>query len=136
MLEIRVLGGLEVIRDGAPATLPPSRKARALLAYLALTGSPHRREQLCEMFWDLPDDPRGALRWCLSKIRPLVDEAAFPRLIADRQSVELRTEALDIDFFSVKICAGVTAAALAEPGASGIVVPRAVVGRSRATGKQ
>ena len=63
MLEIRVLGALEVIRDGAPATLVASRKTRALLAYLALTRSPHRREQLCEMFWDVPDDPRGALRW-------------------------------------------------------------------------
>jgi DNA-binding SARP family transcriptional activator len=51
VLEIRVLGGLEVIRDGAPATLVASRKTRALLAYLALTRSPHRREQLCEMFY-------------------------------------------------------------------------------------
>ena len=74
MIEIRVLGGLEVIRDGEPVPLPPSRKTRALLAYLVLTGRPHRREQLCEMFWDVPDDPRGALRWSLSKIRPLVDE--------------------------------------------------------------
>ncbi len=114
MLEIRVLGGLEVIRDGVPATLPPSRKTRALLAYLALTRCPHRREQLCEMFWDVPDDPRGALRWSLSKIRPLVDEPAFPRLLADRQSVELRTEALDIDFFTVEICADVKTAATGD----------------------
>ena len=71
MLEVRVLGELEVIRDGAPVTLPPSRKTRALLAYLALTRAKHRREELCEMFWDVPDDPRGALRWSLSKIRPL-----------------------------------------------------------------
>jgi TolB-like protein len=111
VLEIRVLGGLEVIRDGAPATLPPSRKTRALLAYLALTGCPHRREQLCEMFWDLPDDPRGALRWSLSKIRPLVDDPAHPRLVADRQDVELRSEALDIDFFSAQVCAGAKAPA-------------------------
>jgi TolB-like protein/Flp pilus assembly protein TadD len=111
VLEIRVLGGLEVIRDGAPATLPPSRKTRALLAYLALTRCPHRREQLCEMFWDVPDDPRGALRWSLSKIRPLVDDPAYPRLVADRQDVELRSEALDIDFFSARVCAGAKAAA-------------------------
>ena len=110
MLEIRVLGGLEVIRDGVTAPLPPSRKTRALLAYLALTRRPHRREQLCEMFWDVPDDPRGALRWSLSKIRPLVDELEFPRLIADRQTVELLTEALDIDFFSARVCAGDKAA--------------------------
>ena len=60
MLELRVLGELEVIRDGAPAMLPPSRKTRALLAYLALTRHKHRRERLCEIFWDVPDDPRGA----------------------------------------------------------------------------
>ena len=105
VLEIRVLGGLEVIRDGAPATLPPSRKTRALLAYLALTQSPHRREELCEMFWDVPDDPRGALRWSLSKIRPVVDDLGYPRLVADRHSVELRTEALDIDLATAKACA-------------------------------
>src|SRR6516165_7185797 len=92
VLEIRVLGTLEVIRDGTAAPLPPSRKTRALLAYLALTRCPHRREQLCEMFWEVPDDPRGALRWSLSKIRPLVNEPALSRLIADRHGVELRTE--------------------------------------------
>ena len=114
MLEIKVLGGFEVIRDGALANLPPSRKTRALLAYLALTRSPHRREQLCEMFWDVPDDPRGSLRWSLSKIRPLVDEPGFPRLAADRQSVELRTEAVEIDFYSAQVCAGAKAAATGD----------------------
>ena len=102
MLEIRVLGGLDVRRDGVTAMLPPSRKTRALLAYLALTRTSHRREELCEMFWDVPDDPRGSLRWSLSKIRPLVDEPAFPRLVADRQSVELRTNGLDLDLFAAQ----------------------------------
>ena len=111
MLEIRVLGGLEVVRDGVPATLPPSRKTRALLAYLALARGRHRREQLCEMFWDIPDDPRGSLRWSLSKIRPIVDEISVPRLLADRQSVELRTEAIDVDFLAAQSCAGLTGAA-------------------------
>jgi TolB-like protein/Tfp pilus assembly protein PilF len=114
VLEIHVLGGLEVIRDGAPAMLVPSRKTRALLAYLVLTRCPHRREQLCEMFWDVPDDPRGALRWSLSKIRPLVDEPARPRLLADRQTVELYTEGLDVDFFSAVACADAKAAATDE----------------------
>jgi len=60
----------------------------------------------------VPDDPRGSLRWSLSKIRPLVDDPAFPRLVADRQSVELRTDALDIDFFSAQVCADDRAAAI------------------------
>jgi TolB-like protein len=114
VLEIRVLGGLDVIRDGATVTLPPSRKTRALLAYLALTRSSHRREELCEIFWDVPDDPRGALRWSLSKIRPVVDEPAFPRLAADRQSIELRTDALEIDFFSAQACAAEKAASIGD----------------------
>jgi hypothetical protein len=64
-LEIRVLGDFAVARDGAPIHLPPSRKTRALLAYLAIDGRKHRRERLCELFWEVPDDPRGALRWSL-----------------------------------------------------------------------
>ena len=102
MLEIRVLGTLEVIRDGTNTTLPPSRKTRALLGYLTLTRRPQRRQELCEMFWDVPDDPRAALRWSLSKIRPLVDELAVTRLVADRYSVELRTEAREVDLFTAQ----------------------------------
>jgi TolB-like protein/DNA-binding SARP family transcriptional activator len=110
VLELRVLGELEVVRDGTPVMLPPSRKTRALLAYLALTRHKHRRERLCEIFWDVPDDPRGALRWSLSKIRPFVDDPACPRLVADRQTVELLTEAVDIDFFAAQTCADAEAA--------------------------
>jgi hypothetical protein len=36
-LEIRVLGDLAVLRNGENVCLPPSRKTRALLAYLAVT---------------------------------------------------------------------------------------------------
>ena len=79
-LEVHLLGGLEVRRGGAPAPLPPSKKTRALLAYLAATGRAHSREHLCGMFWDGPDDPRAALRWSLSKLRPLVDDDAAVRL--------------------------------------------------------
>ena len=114
MLEIKVLGDLQVLRDGTAMALPPSRKTRALLAYLALTRCPHRREQLCDMFWDVPDDPRGSLRWSLSKIRPLVDDPALPRLLADRQSVELRSEGADVDFFSAQVCINGTATATGD----------------------
>ena len=62
VLGLRLLGEVELLRDGERAALPPSRKTRALLAFLAATGKPHRRERLCAMFWNVPDDPRGALR--------------------------------------------------------------------------
>ena len=88
-LDLCVLGDFQVARDGVPLDLPPSRKTRALLAYLAVTGKTHQRERLCEIFWDIPDDPRGALRWSLSKIRQVLggDESA---LVADRNAVALK----------------------------------------------
>jgi predicted ATPase/DNA-binding SARP family transcriptional activator len=95
-IELRVLGEFEVVRDGTPLKMPQSKKTKALLAYLAITGRPHRRDRLCEMFWDLADDPRGALRWSLSKLRPLLDDPEAPRIIADRETVALTDVALDL----------------------------------------
>lgn len=92
-----MLGELAVFRDGEPLALPASKRARALLAYLALTTRPHRRDRLCEVFWDVPDDPRGALRWALSKLRGVVNDNDADRLIADRERVALETATVDID---------------------------------------
>ena len=64
-MTLKLLGDLEIARDGKALELPPSRKTRALLAYLALTGRSFRREHLCELLWEIPDDPRGSLRWSL-----------------------------------------------------------------------
>lgn len=97
MLSLRFLGDVEVAQDDRRLALPPSKKTRALLAYLALTGRPVRRERLCALLWDVPDDPRGALRWSLSKLRPLLDEPGRPRLIADRESVRLDAEDSYVD---------------------------------------
>ena len=68
-LELNFLGDLEVVRGGEVLPLPPSKKTRALLAYIALHERAFRREHLCELLWEIPDDPRGSLRWSLSKLR-------------------------------------------------------------------
>ena len=60
-LKLAVLGDLRVFRGSQTVPLPPSKKTRALFAYLAVIQRPQRRERLCEMFWEIPDDPRGAL---------------------------------------------------------------------------
>ncbi|MDN3521106.1 BTAD domain-containing putative transcriptional regulator [Halomonas ramblicola] len=96
-LTLNLLGELEVIRDGQPVVLPPSRKTRALLAYLALHPRALSREHLCDLLWELPDDPRGSLRWSLSKLRRLVDTPGRTRLRADRAGVALDTSDMDID---------------------------------------
>jgi len=101
-LVLRLLGEIEVVRGGQQLLLPASRKARALLIYLAVTRQPHRRDRLCAMFWDLPDDPRGALRSSLSKLRPLVDTPVRKRILAERDSVRLDSADAEIDLFAVQ----------------------------------
>lgn len=98
---VLLLGPLQVIHNRVQLPLPPSRKVRALLAYLVMAARPVTREKLCERFWDVADDPRSELRWCLSKLRPLVDAPATSRLIADRQQVRIDTASLDIDAISL-----------------------------------
>ncbi len=95
------LGPFQIIRNGDQLPLPRSRKARALLAYLAMAPRPVTREKLCELFWDVADDPKSELRWCLSKLRPLVNGPTATRLLADRERVRIDTSSLDIDAVSL-----------------------------------
>lgn len=101
-LRLRFLGEIEVERGGTRLGLPPSRKTRALLAYLVVTGRPHRRDRLCSLFWDVPDDPRGALRWSLSRLRGLVDEPGRPRILADRESVRFDPAGAYVDLLAMR----------------------------------
>lgn len=101
-LTLRLLGEVEVLRDGQAMTLPSSRKARALLVYLAATGRSHRRERLCSMFWDIPDDPRAALRSSLSMIRRIVDTPAHARITAERDTIRFDADGVEIDFSAIR----------------------------------
>lgn len=94
--EVNLLGEFELRRDGTPVVLPASRKTRALLAYLLLAAKPVRRERLCEIFFDIPDDPRAALRWSLSKIRALLGDSA-DLLAADRERVAIDASSFSFD---------------------------------------
>jgi DNA-binding SARP family transcriptional activator/tetratricopeptide (TPR) repeat protein len=101
--DIRILGELEVVRGGKPLPLPASKKTRALLGYLVVTGArPQPRQRLCELLWDGPDDPRAALRWSLTKIRPLVDDARATRIVADREHVAFEACGATTDLASVR----------------------------------
>ena len=102
MLQVSVLGNLAVVRDGAAMQLPPSKKTRALLAYLAVTARPHSRDRLSALLWPVPDDPRGALRSSLSRLRPLVDEPDCRRIIADRENVGFVSDDVTVDILSLR----------------------------------
>lgn len=109
-IEVGLLGGLRLVRAGRVLPLPASRKTRAIFVYLLLTRAPVRRERLCELFFDIPDDPRAALRWSLTKIRQMLGPHA------DALDAARETVALDLGRFEVGTAGrrGLSVAARAE----------------------
>jgi ABC-type oligopeptide transport system substrate-binding subunit/DNA-binding SARP family transcriptional activator len=70
-LEIYTLGGLRLFCDGEPISGIGSRKAEALLVYLACTGRAQSREVLADLLWDERSQRQalGNLRRELSALR-------------------------------------------------------------------
>jgi DNA-binding SARP family transcriptional activator len=95
---IRLLGPLVIVANGATLALPASRKLRALIAYLAIAQNPLDRRRLCDLLWDGPNDPRGELRWCLSKTRKLLDgpDRARVKTAGDRVALDLTDCFVDV----------------------------------------
>ncbi|MEJ5199555.1 MAG: BTAD domain-containing putative transcriptional regulator, partial [Anaerolineae bacterium] len=98
---IRLFGGLEIALDDAPLGPFMSAKAPALLAYLAVTGRPHRREALAGLLWgELPDAAAANnLRQVLTSLRKELE----PFLLVTRETVELnpaRPYRLDVAEFA------------------------------------
>ncbi|MGE3875853.1 MAG: alpha/beta fold hydrolase [Parvibaculaceae bacterium] len=82
--------------------MPHSKKTRALLAYLAVVNRRQRRDYLCRMLWNLPDDPRASLRWSLSKLRHLFDKPEGEACLqTDRDTVFLDTSGFEVDALHV-----------------------------------
>lgn len=100
-LQVRLLGALRIRRGSECVALPTSRKTRALFAWLALATHPAARETICSLLWENPSDPRGELRWSLSKIRHVVDEPGLRRLFADRELVRLDLSGDGVDALEV-----------------------------------
>ncbi|HEU4322248.1 MAG TPA: tetratricopeptide repeat protein [Roseiflexaceae bacterium] len=57
--QLQMLGTVRVERDGAQVQGFESRKAVALLCYLALRGQPQTRAHLAELFWEGKPEERG-----------------------------------------------------------------------------
>lgn len=105
-MHIRMLGPLTIWRNGVTAHLPASRKVQALFSYLAMTPRAVGRSRLCELFWDVPNDPRGELRWCLSKLRNVLDEPERHRVVTSGDMVALDLADSVVDAIEVERAAG------------------------------
>jgi DNA-binding SARP family transcriptional activator len=64
-LELILFGNLEIRLAGELLTEFKSKKAQALLCYLAVTGQPHRRSALANLLWS--NKPEAAARMNLSQ---------------------------------------------------------------------
>ncbi len=100
-LQIRMLGPLAIRRNDTAVDLPSSRKVRGLLAYLVLASHDVTRTRLCEIFWDVPSDPRGELRWALSKIRGVLDGPGERRIHAQGEMLRLDLGGCEVDALHV-----------------------------------
>ena len=98
MLEIRLAGGLQLRADGRELALPSSKRARAVLAFLALNPGAHSRVRLAARFWPdvLDESARASLRVALTELRQALGSEAG-HLVATRDSVALDGPGLSVD---------------------------------------
>jgi DNA-binding SARP family transcriptional activator/tetratricopeptide (TPR) repeat protein len=99
VLEVCLLGELRVEFAGTPITLPTSRRACALLAWLALRPGPHSRSRLAALLWPdvLDASARASLRSALWALRAAFGPAAGEYLQTGRDFVALAGDGLRID---------------------------------------
>lgn len=99
-LRLDLLGGFAA-RDGAGREVAiGSRKAQALLAFLALSpGKPQPREKLTSLLWSDRGEAqaRSSLRQALSELRRALPKTEPPLLRAERDSVWLDAAAVESD---------------------------------------
>jgi DNA-binding SARP family transcriptional activator len=100
-LRVQMLGPLRVFLGDQVVPLAASRKVRALFCYLALAPRPVGRSQLCELLWDVPNDPRGELRWCLSKIRAAIERGGRKRVVTNGDEISLDLSDCVVDAMQV-----------------------------------
>src|SRR4051794_14543996 len=91
MLRVRLLGDMRAELDGRPIEPPASRRAWALLAWLALHPGEHDRGTLAAHFWPdvLDASARASLRSAIWALRRALGPGAEAHLLATRERVGL-----------------------------------------------
>ena len=104
MLEIRVIGELEVQLAGTKAELPASRRVRALLGWLAVHPGRHPRSRLAGQFWPdvLDASARASLRSAIWALRSALGPDFGSYLATDRDTVTLAADGLTVDLREVR----------------------------------
>jgi DNA-binding SARP family transcriptional activator/tetratricopeptide (TPR) repeat protein len=120
-LTLMLLGGFRAHLDPGVPLAFPTRKAQALLAYLARPlGQPHARDKLASLLWGstVETTARTSLRQTLYALRRIVRRADVEPLRTDGNVVWLDRDAVtvDVDEFEQRVAEG-TPTALADANA-------------------
>ncbi len=107
VLQIRLLGGVEICLGDRTAGNFVSSKAPALVAFLAVTKRPHHRDALAALLWgEMSDaDAKNNLRQTLTSLRKELE----PWLVITRETVQLNPSApllIDVALFEEHLKAG------------------------------
>jgi DNA-binding SARP family transcriptional activator len=109
-LSLTLMGDFQARIGQAPPLRLRTRKAQALLAYLAMpAGLPHSRDKLAALLWgDRPlSQARGRFRETLFVLRRALGPAEPPCLAASGEAVALEGGAVDIDALTLtRLAAG------------------------------
>lgn len=119
-LRLQLLGPMAVFSGAAAVPLPRSRKVRALVAYLALAPRAVTRHHLSELLWDTPNDPRGELRWCLSKARKVLDLPGQARIVSDGDAIRLDLTGASVDVLALDAAVRTGIPTLGAPALQGL----------------
>src|SRR5690242_8708611 len=102
-LSVSLVGRFGLRLNGRPIELR-TRKAAAVLGYLALSDTKHEsRERLVGLFWSRSDEEkaRASLRQVVKELRSVLDEAGFPGFAAGRLSIGIDVTQVDVDVESI-----------------------------------
>jgi DNA-binding SARP family transcriptional activator len=97
---VTLFGGFHARSDPGRDLSLPSRKAQALLAYLALRpGQAHPRDKLAALLWGESTDAlaRDSLRHALAALRDVLPDSAPPILLASGHTLALNPVAVAVD---------------------------------------
>ncbi len=99
-LDLKLLGGFEARLDSGQKIALPTRKAEALLAYLALAqGKPRTRDHLVGLLWSDRGESqaKGSLRQALTSLRHGLPADGAPVIDTEGEGVALEPRALAVD---------------------------------------
>src|SRR5262249_47300844 len=99
-LTLQLLGGLSVRSGSGPGPSLGTKKAHALMAYLAVPpGRAHPRDKLASLLWGNTGDEqaRQSLRQTLVALRRALPKTRPPILVVDRDTLALDPDVVDVD---------------------------------------